>query len=210
MELIMIDINKELKRMTKDFDLTEKEVVANWRSVVRFAWGKSAFKLKFLQDRAIKVKNENTRSMKRYPVVTKYKCEICGGMFGNSQLEIDHIVSENTLKDLEHAEDFMKNIFFTSVDGLQILCKDKKRKVKGKYLVERFGCHSVKTFSERYNVSFEEALLSKQIIDICKDDNKLIDKLKEFGYNNSTKGLEIPKTKKARKELIDKLMRGRK
>lgn len=203
----MIDINKELKRMAKDFNLTEKEVVANWRSVVRFAWGKSAFKLKFLQDRAIKVKNENTRSMKRYPVVTKYKCEICGGMFGSSQLEIDHIVSENTLKDLEHAEDFMKNIFFTSVDGLQILCKDKKRKVKGKYVVERFGCHSVKTFSERYNVSFEEALLSKQIIDICKDDNKLVDKLKEFGYTNSTKDLEIPKTKKGRKELIDKLMR---
>lgn len=205
----MIDINKELKRMAKDFNLTEKEVVANWRSVVRFAWGKSAFKLKFLQDRAVKVKNENTRSMKRYPVVTKYKCEICGGMFGTNQLEIDHIVSENTLKDLEHAEDFMKNIFFTSVDGLQILCKDKKRKVKGKNVVESFGCHSVKTFSERYNVSFEEALLSKQIIDICKDDNKVIDKLKEYGYNSSTKGLEIPKTKKGRKELIDKLMRGK-
>lgn len=195
--------------MAKDFNLTEKEVVANWRSVVRFAWGKSAFKLKFLQDRAVKVKNENTRSMKRYPVVTKYKCEICGGMFGTNQLEIDHIVSENTLKDLEHAEDFMKNIFFTSVDGLQILCKDKKRKVKGKNVVESFGCHSVKTFSERYNVSFEEALLSKQIIDICKDDNKVIDKLKEYGYNSSTKGLEIPKTKKGRKELIDKLMRGK-
>lgn len=205
----MIDINKELKRMAKDFGLTEKEVVANWRGVVRFAWGKSAFKLKFLQDRAVKVKNENTRSMKRYPVVTKYECEICGGMFGNSQLEIDHIVSENTLKDLEHAEDFMKNIFFTSVDGLQILCKDKKRKVKGKYVVERFGCHSVKTFSERYNVSFEEALLSKQIIDICKDDNKVIDKLKEYGYNDPTKDLEIPKTKKGRKELVNKLMRSK-
>lgn len=203
----MIDINKELKRMAKEFGLTEKEVATNWRNAVRSAWGNSVFKRDFYTKRAVKIKNTNPRSVKRFPTVTKYECAICKEMFSVRETELDHLLDENKMTDLSHANDFMKAIFFTSPDKLQILCKDKKKKVKGKNEIVRFGCHSVRTYQSRYNVTFEEALLSKQIIDICKDDNKVIDKLKEFGYNSSTKDLEIPKTKKARKELIDKLMR---
>ena len=195
--------------MAKEFGLTEKEVATNWRNAVRSAWGDSIFKRDFYTKRAVKIKNTNTRSMKRFPTVTKYECAICKGMFSVRETELDHLVDENKMTDLSHANDFMKAIFFTSPDKLQILCKDKKKKVKGKNEIVRFGCHSVKTYSQRYGVTFEEALLSKQIIDICKDDNKLVDKLKEFGYNGKSKDLEIPKTKKARKELIDKLMRGK-
>ena len=195
--------------MAKEFGLTEKEVATNWRNAVRSAWGDSIFKRDFYTQRAVKIKNTNTRSMKRFPTVTKYECAICKGMFSVRETELDHLVDENKMTDLSHANDFMKAIFFTSPDKLQILCKDKKKKVKGKNEIVRFGCHSVKTYSQRYGVTFEEALLSKQIIDICKDDNKLVDKLKEFGYNGKSKDLEIPKTKKARKELIDKLMRGK-
>lgn len=205
----MIDINKELKRMAKEFDLTEKEVATNWRNAVRSAWGGSVFKRDFYVKRAVKIKNTNPRSIKRFPTVTKYECAICKGMFSIRETELDHLVDENKMTDLSHANDFMKTIFFTSPDKLQILCKDKKKKVKGKNEVVRFGCHSIKTYSQRYNVSFDEALLSKQIIDICKDDNKVIDKLRGFGYNYNSEGFEIPKTKKARKELVSKLMRGK-
>ena len=203
----MIDINKELKRMAKEFGLTEKEVAVNWRNAVRSAWGDSIFKKHIYDSRSYLVTNTNPRSMKRYPKVRKVKCAICGEEFAKAGVELDHIDSEVKMTDLAHANDFIRTIFFTSPDKLQLLCKDKKKTVDKKKVLVSFGCHSIKTYAERYNVSFEEALLSKQIIHICKDDNKTIDKLKEFGYNDSTKDLEIPKTKKGRKELIDKLMR---
>ena len=203
MELSMIDINKELKRMAKEFGLTEKEVATNWRNAVRSAWGDSIFKRDFYTKRAVKIKNTNTRSMKRFPTVTKYECAICKGMFSVRETELDHLVDENKMTDLSHANDFMKAIFFTSPDKLQILCKDKKRKVKGKNVVTHFGCHSVKTYSQRYGVTFNEALLSKQIINLCKDDSKVIEKLLELGVLKD----DLPKYKKGRNELLDKLMR---
>lgn len=199
----MIDINKELKRMAKEFGLTEKEVATNWRNAVRSAWGDSIFKRDFYTKRAVKIKNTNTRSMKRFPTVTKYECAICKGMFSVRETELDHLDDENKMTDLSHANDFMKAIFFTSPDKLQILCKDKKKKVKGKNEIVRFGCHSVKTYSQRYGVTFNEALLSKQIINLCKDDAKVIEKLLELGVSKT----DLPKYKKGRNELLDKLMR---
>ena len=200
----MIDINLELKRMAKEFGLTEKEVATNWRSAVRFTWGNSVFKRDFLNKRGVKIKNTNPRSMKRFPVVTKYECNICKGKFGVAEIELDHLVSENKMTDLSHAEGFIKAILFTSPDKLQILCKDKKKKVKGKFEVQRFGCHSTKSYSERYNVSMKEALVAKQIIAICKSDEKTLDKLVELGVQRSKQ----PSTKKGKKELLTKLMRG--
>lgn len=191
--------------MAKEFGLTEKEVATNWRNAVRSAWGDSIFKRDFYTKRAVKIKNTNARSMKRFPTVTKYECAICKGMFSVRETELDHLDDENKMTDLSHASDFMKAIFFTSPDKLQILCKDKKRKVKGKNVVARFGCHSVKTYSQRYGVTFDEALLSKQIINICKDDTKVIEKLLELGVLKA----DLPKYKKGRNELLDKLMRGK-
>lgn len=189
--------------MAKEFGLAEKEVANNWRNAVRSAWGDSIFKRDFYTKRAVKIKNTNTRSMKRFPTVTKYECAICKGMFSVRETELDHLEHENKMTDLSHANDFMKAIFFTSPDKLQILCKDKKRKVKGKNVVTRFGCHSVKTYSQRYGVTFDEALLSKQIINICKDDTKVIEKLLELGVSKA----DLPKYKKGRNELLDNLMR---
>ena len=164
-----ININAELKRMAKEFGLTEKEVATNWRSAVRSAWGDSIFKKHIYNTRTYMVTNTNPRSMKRFPKVKKVKCEICKGEFSINLTELDHKKGENKMTDLSHANDFIKNIFFTSPDDLQILCKDTKRNVKGKYEVSRFGCHSVKTYQSRYKVSFEDALLAKQVINICKN-----------------------------------------
>ena len=199
----MLDVKKELERMAKEFGLTEKEVAASWRNTVRHAWSKSIFRQKFYLKHAVKVKNTNPRSKKRFPVVTKYKCAICEEMFTGGEIEIDYKLSENKMTDLSHAGDFIENIFFTSPDLIQILCKDKKKKVKGKFQVERFGCHSVKTYQERYGVSFKEALVNKKAIDIAKCDKRMVDALKELGVSTT----DLPKTKKAKKELLTKIMK---
>lgn len=197
----MIDIEKELTRMSSEFGIPEKEVAVNFRQAVRSMWGDSVFKKDFYEKRCILKVNDNPRSMKRFPKVKRYQCNICKGYFGVADTELDHLISENAMTNLTHAEDFIKNIFFTSPDKLQILCKDKKKKVKGKSEIVRFGCHAILTYQTRYNVSFEEALLSKQIIELCKNKQKGVDFLLSKGVES------IPKTHKAQKELIDKLMR---
>lgn len=192
-----IDINSELKRMAIEFEIPEKDVASNFRQAVRSMWSDGIFKKDFYEKNAIEVVNTNPRSMKRFPKVKKYKCAICDNYFSAVDTELDHIVSENSMTALDHAEDFIKTIFFTSPKNLQILCKDKKSKAKdSKGYVTHFGCHGIKTYLERYNVTFEKAKSEKYIINICKFPVKTLDFLRENGIES------IPKTKKDQHELV--------
>lgn len=202
MELTMIDVGEELKRMAKEFGIPEKEVATNWRNAVRSAWGDSIFKKHIYDTRSYLVTNTNPRSMKRYPKVRKVRCAICGDEFGKADTELDHIDSEVKMTEVSQANDFIRTIFFTSPDKLQIVCKDKKKKINKKNVLVSFGCHGIKTYSERYGVSFEEALLAKHIIHICKDDKLTLDKLKCLGVRPS----DIPNTKVGKKKLLTELM----
>ena len=185
--------------MSSEFGIPEKDVVSNWRSFVRFAWSKSIFRLHFLSQHAKKVKNENPRSAKRFPYVTKYECNICKGLFTSNGIELDHIKDENSMKSLEDATTFFKNIAFPAYSDLQILCKDKKKKVNGKNTIVSFGCHGIKTYASRYNVSFEQARIEKQFIQIKKD-KKVIDNIKAFNVQS------IPKLKKDQESLLRELL----
>lgn len=161
----MIDLGKEFKRMAEEFEISDKEVLSSVRTMIRSMWSDGVFKLEFLKRNSVLIPNTNTRSMKRFPMVRKYQCAICGEMFGATEVELDHIESENTLTSYEHINDFMTNIVLTSPDKLQVLCKDKKSKKLG---VTRFGCHNIKTFSERYVVDFDTARAEKEALQLIK------------------------------------------
>ncbi len=161
----MIDLGKEFRRMAEEFEISDKEVLSSVRTMIRSMWSDGVFKLEFLKRNSVLIPNTNTRSMKRFPMVRRYQCAICGEMFGSTEVELDHIESENTLTSYEHINDFMTNIVLTSPDKLQVLCKDKKSKKLG---VTRFGCHSIKTFSERYGVDFDTARAEKEALQLIK------------------------------------------
>lgn len=185
--------------MAEEFEISDKEVLSSVRTMIRSAWGDSVFKLEFLKRNSVLIPNTNTRSMKRFPMVRRYQCAICGEMFGATEVELDHIESENTLTSYEHINDFMTNIVLTSPDKLQVLCKDKKSK---KFGVTRFGCHSTKTYSERYNVSFEEAKAEKEA-------KRLVDKKldKQFLIDHNVKAENIGSTQlKRRKQIVELLL----
>jgi hypothetical protein len=196
---LSIDINSELKRMADEWGYTEKEATQVFRNCVRSMWGDSKFKTDTLLKASVDVVNTNPRSMKRYPVVKRYKCAICGELFGSSDIELDHLEDENTLTKFEHAEDFIKAIFFTSPPKLQVLCKDKKKKVKGKNQIVSFGCHGIKTYASRYGVSFEQAKAEKQALEIIKQKQ---DKewLLEHGVTPSSTQA------KRREQIVDKIL----
>ena len=187
----MIDLGREFQRMALEFEIDDKEVLKSVRTMLRYAWNESVFKLEFLKRNSVLIPNTNTRSMKRFPMVRKYQCAICGEMFGSTEVELDHIESENTLTSYEHINDFMTNIVLTSPDKLQVLCKDKKSKKLG---VTRFGCHNIKTFSERYSVDFDTARAEKEA-------KQLVDKKLDKAYLQEHQ-LPISSTQSARRAMI--------
>ena len=194
----MINLNTEFKRMAEEFEISDKEVLSSVRTMIRSAWGDSVFKQEFLKRNSELIVNENPRSKKRYPMVRKYKCAICGELFGSTEVELDHIESENTLTSYEHINDFMTNIVLTSPNKLQVLCKDKKSKKLG---VTRFGCHSIKTFSERYGVDFDTARAEKEA-------KRLVDKKldKQFLIDHNVKAENIGSTQAVRRKQIVEIL----
>ena len=163
----MIDIEKELSRMSSEFGIPEKEVISNWRNFVRFAWSKSVFKLEFMKQHSQKVKNDNTRSMKRYPYVTKYECNICKGLFSVTDIELDHLFGENSMKSLGDAEPFFQAIAFLGMMNFKYSVKIRRRKLRVK--IRSFVSDvTLKSYSERYNVSFKQAKAEKTALELIK------------------------------------------
>lgn len=175
-----------LRHICKEFGITEKEFMSDWRLGVRSLWDKSPIKRGLHNKTFVLVDNTNPRSSKRFPKVKRWECEICHGIFEKGQTEIDHKLGENPCTKFEHAADFINSIALPrSRDDLQVLCKE---------------CHAVKTYAERYKVSLEEARVKKQFITLKKSEKDVLNKLKQFGV------AEAPKTKAARERLLLELL----
>lgn len=204
--VVSIDISGELERMTKEFGLDAKNVATNFRTNVRNMWSDSIFKQSIYDNRMIVIENTNPRSKKRFPTKQRWRCECCGELFAKESTELDHAVGEFEMKSINHAEDFLRGIFFTSPKDLQILCKDVKEKktVKGRKVATGYllyiGCHSIKTLAERNGISFEDARIRKEVLNICKFESKVIDLLNE---NN----VELPKFKKDYEAVVESIIR---
>ena len=62
----------------------------------------------------------------------QYECCACNRIFGNKDVEVDHIVPCGSLKSFEDLPDFVERMFCEAV-GFQVLCKE---------------CHQYKTNNE--------------------------------------------------------------
>lgn len=196
---MMLDLEKELKQMSEAYNIPEKEVVSWWRTAVRQMFSNSIFYRAYIEDQSTLVKNENTRSMKRYPMVKRFTCAICGEQFGSGGIELDHVEGGNTNKTFSDAESFFKAIMFVTPNDVQILCKDKKKVVNKKKVTTKFGCHSLKTYVDLHGGTLEEAKVKKEH-KLCVTQKTVVDELKSRGV------LVPPKTLKAQNELLLDLM----
>lgn len=195
----MLDLEKELKRMSEAYNIPEKEVVTWWRSAVRQMFSNSIFYRKYIEDSSTLVVNENLRSKKRYPMVKRFTCAICGEQIGSGDIEVDHLEGGNSNKSLADADPFIKAIMFVTPDDIQVLCKDKHKVVNKKKTLVKFGCHSYKTLQQKIGCSFEEAKVRKQYLLFVKEN--AVDAQLE------ARGSLVPKmTKKAKNELLLSLM----
>lgn len=195
----MLDLEKELRRMSEAYNIPEKEVVSWWRSAVRQMFSNSIFYRKYIEDQSTLVKNENPRSMKRYPMVKRFTCVICGEQFGSGDIELDHLEGGNSNKSLADADSFIKAIMFVTPEDVQILCKNKHKVLNKRKTLVRFGCHSIKTMQESHGCSFEEARVRKEH-KLCVTQKRVLEDLKQRGV------LVPPKTKVAQNALLLELM----
>ena len=190
----MIDLEKELKRMSEAYDIPEKEVVSWWRSAVRQMFSNSIFYRKYIEDQSTLVVNENPRSKKRYPMVKRFTCAICGEQFGSGDIELDHIDGGNSNKSLAEADSFIKAIMFVTPDDVQILCKDKKKVINKKKVLTKFGCHALKTYVDLHGGTLEEARVKKQ--------HKLYASQKRLQQELEARGMVVPKTIKEQSTVL--------
>lgn len=161
------------------------------KSIIRKGWSKSPVRLKHLKKRAMRVPNTNPRSMKRFPFVNAYKCEICQQVFKQNEVEVDHILEETaSLTSLDDVRSCVEKLLVVADSDLRILCK---------------GCHSCTTLSQRLGITFEEALLEQKIIALLRDKKKCLDVLAQNGYT----GVAVSNQAK-RRALLREILKGEK
>lgn len=78
-------------------------------------------------------------------------CNFCGLYTIKERLQVDHVVPCGSLSSLSDLPGVIERTFLHGQEGWQLLCKP---------------CHDIKTYSERYNVTLEEA--AKRKSDIAK------------------------------------------
>ncbi len=127
--------------------LTDKKMCSILRSSVRKTWMMSPVRLLKLELARQPDMNPSTR--------TKWlcECEHCHGMFKMTDVEVDHIKGEHSLKTLSDVEHFARSILDVSITDLQVMCKP---------------CHAIKGYAERFHMSFEDAAIEKAAIEWCK------------------------------------------
>ena len=148
-------LSKQLKNICNETGRPrEKDIVAVVRGAVRKAWSRSPTKLSLLMMRAVHV--SDVPEDKLPPKLSKvskwlYECEICHEYFIQSKIECDHKKGENSLKTYDDMVGFTNSILNVCWDDLSLLC---------------IPCHSTKTYSQRYNLSIEDAWTEKEVIAI--------------------------------------------
>jgi len=119
----------------------------NWlRSQFRKVWNTHPSKLTVLQDRRFLKANNTGRR------IWHCRCEKCNKDFKMSDVEVNH---KNTVGKLsiDNIGEFVRNMLIVKPEELEILCK---------------VCHGVITYSERMNVSIEDAEIEKRVIAFTK------------------------------------------
>lgn len=168
------------------------------RSEHRKVWSNHPAKQKAIELNRIKAPLGRITKSNPEGMVWCGKCVICGVIKRRSEKrfwKVDHIIPGGSFNNHEKfIEWHYKIIYGITVEGLQILCKD---------------CHDIKTYSEKLDISFEEAKWEKENIIPFKNMNAKQQKrtLKEISkdvdfdkFKNKEQRIEV-----YRKLLIDKL-----
>lgn len=185
--LLAMKIDKNLEKLLEENSDVWKSKAAFMSyirgGIRRSLWNRHPSKTKLIKDKRFKIPNPNPNGKK--PTVWGGECEICNNLFIEKELQVDHIRDQgSSLKDISDIQQFIEDIVIVTRDDLRWVCK---------------GCHEIVSYSQKMNISFEQARVEKQFIQIKKDKN-VLDILKQFNVQS------IPKLKKDQESLLRELL----
>lgn len=185
-----MDKVKEIVNQNKDVWKTESAYWSYIRGGLRRGlWMRNPVKIKFKNDRREQILNPDEAKIgTRWEYIWGNKCDLCLNWFAQNDVEVDHKVGHHSLRNRDDLLSYFEAIALVTADDLQLVCKD---------------CHKIKSYAERMGISFDEAKLTKQVIDIVNN-GKDKDYLLQLGVTNDN----IPSTKDKRRLLLLELLRG--
>ena len=162
---------------------TESAFMSWLRGGIRRMWSKHPVRIEFMKQNRIRIPNPNKNG--KVKEVWGGVCALTGELTPQTSLEVDHKKGNHSLRSIDDIQSFVESILLVTFDDLQLVSKD---------------AHKIKSYAEKHNITFAEAKVHKEVIEICKDKQKVVDKLSSYGVEY------IPTTAKARRELLTKLM----
>ncbi len=113
-------------------------------------------------------------------------CHYCHNNFAASHLEVDHVQQAGSCNTWEESHQFLKNLLDCN-DNWVLACKP---------------CHKCKSYSEKMNIGFEEAIMLKEVIRIDKEESveDIIAFCQDYEYTENS-------SKKKRKANVESIFR---
>lgn len=117
-------------------------------------WNRHPVKLSFLTKNRFKKLDGYTKKDKKPKYVFAATCALCHQDHKLANIEVDHKQGGHSLRTIDDIMDFVKGIVLVNEADLQLVCKP---------------CHKAKSYSEKEGLSFEDAVIEKQVIAAAKD-----------------------------------------
>ena len=147
--------NDKLEKMLSEMSHVWKTESAymSWLrgGIRRYLWSKNPVKLEFIKQNRVKIPNPNPKG--KVKEVWGGVCALTGNIFPIGDMEVDHKEGNHSLKTLDDLVPFVKGIVMITLDDLQFVSKE---------------AHKIKSYAEKQGISFEEAKVEKEVIEIIK------------------------------------------
>ena len=147
--------NDKLEKMLSEMSHVWKTESAYYTwlrgSIRRAMWAKNPVKLEFIKQNRVKIPNPNPKG--KVKEVWGGVCALTGNIFPIGDMEVDHKEGNHSLKTLDDLVPFVKGIVMITLDDLQLVSKE---------------AHKIKSYAEKQGISFEEAKIEKEVIEIIK------------------------------------------
>ena len=130
---------------------TESAFMSWLRGGIRRIWSKHPVKLEFIKRNRVKIPNPKPNG--RVKEVWGGKCALTGEYFVLNELECDHKEGNISLKSVDDIQTFVEGILIVTLEDLQLVSKE---------------AHKIKSYAEKQGISFEEAKIEKEVIEIIK------------------------------------------
>ena len=164
------------------------------KGTLRKGWSHHPIKLKLIKKVRKQIPNPNPNGNK--PTVWGATCSICDKDYVLKEIQIDHKLEGTAfLTEIEHIQSCAEKLLLVTEEDLQPLCKE---------------CNSTRSLAQKQGISFEEALIRKQVVAFGKlPVNEMLNVLTASEkYETIASEIKQKETKKHLIQLYEKMLKG--